>query len=343
MTIRLFFLAAFSALICQPNFGQAQDFEVGSIPLPMGASALTYGDDGTLYVLSGDIMGPGLDSILAIAPDGTQSSINLSAGAALNSLGGAAFDSTTGAAGRILVTDQEGAVEGNLLSIDVATGQTDVLVSGFDFIDDVGIRSTGEIFFTNAAGGTDGALYQLDSSGTAVEIVDGLGFAAGITFDPDGNLLFQDVDANDFTASISRLSVTVEADGSLSFGTAEELLSGLQAGFDLVADGEGDLFVTGSGGLFELERDADGNFLAPTSPLISAGFSTELAFFDGTVDFEPDSIAGLGDTSPVLAFIPEFGASTVTTLSVTAVPEPTTALLFIGMAGCYLTQRRRLI
>ena len=91
----------------------------------------------------------------------------------------------------------------------------------------------------------------------------------------------------------------------------------------MAADSEGDLFVTGSGGLFELDRDASGAFLGTATNLITGGFATEAAFF-----------------SPQITFIPEFGASEVTSLTVVAVPEPTTVGL-TGFLALGLMMRRK--
>ena len=285
--------------------------------LPFSASALAFENDGTLFVLGGG----GASSILSIATDVTQSTIGLQSGTSLDSLGGAAFDSSTG---RLLVTDNEqfGDGMGSLFSIDVASGQVDTLISGFDFIDDVAVRSTGEVFFSTADGSGLGGVYQAFSDGTATQVVSGLDFAAGLIFDINDDLVFQDVNGTDFLGTVSRLSISETASG-LSFGSTEILATGLSGGFDVAADSEGDLFVTGSGGLFELDRDASGAFLGTATNLITGGFATEAAFF-----------------SPQITFIPEFGASEVTSLTVVAVPEPTTVGL-TGFLALGLMMRRK--
>ena len=286
-------------------------------PLPFGASALAFETDGTLFVFGGG----GASSILSIASDGTQSTINLQTGTSLDSLGGAAFDSSTG---RLLVTDNElfGDGVGSLFSIDVASGQVDTLVSGFDFIDDVAVRSTGEVFFSTADGGGLGGVYQAFSDGSATQVVGGLDFGAGLAFDVNDDLVFQDVNEIDFLGTVSRLSIT-ETGSGLSFGGTEVLATSLSGGFDLAADSEGDLFVTGSGGLFELDRDASGAFLGTATNLIAGSFATEAAF-----------------SSPEITFIPDFGASELISLTVVAVPEPTT-LGLTGILALGLTIRRR--
>lgn len=285
--------------------------------LPFSASALAFENDGTLLVVGGG----GASSILAIESDGTQSTIDLQAGTSLDSPGGAVFDSATG---RLLVTDNEGFADGfgSLLSIDITNGQVDTLVSGIDFIDDVAVRSSGEVFFSTADGGGAGGVFQAFSDGTTAEVVSGLDFAAGLIFDLNDDLVFQEVNESDFLGTVSRLSITESASG-LSFGSTEVLASGLSGGFDLAADSEGDLFVTGSGGLFELDRDASGAFLGTASNLVNGNFSTEAAFF-----------------SPQITFIPEFGASELTSLVVVAVPEPASATL-VGVLALGLVVRRR--
>ena len=222
------------------------------------------------------------------------------------------------------MTDNEqfGDGMGSLFSIDVASGQVDTLISGFDFIDDVAVRSTGEVFFSTADGNGLGGVYQAFSDGTATQVVSGLDFAAGLIFDINDDLVFQDVNGTDFLGTVSRLSISETASG-LSFGSTEVLATGLSGGFDVAADSEGDLFVTGSGGLFELDRDASWAFLGTATNLITGGFATEAAFF-----------------SPQITFIPEFGASEVTSLTVVAVPEPTTVGL-TGFLALGLMMRRK--
>jgi DNA-binding beta-propeller fold protein YncE len=343
MTFRILILAFISIVAWVPRSTDAQEYVQSTTTLPSGVTggAIAYAPDGTLYVLSGG----GASSILAIDVDGTQSTIDLASGTSLDSLGGAAFDVATG---RLLVTDNEmfGDGEGNLLSIDLEGGQTEVLASGIDFIDDVAFRSTGEIFFSNAVGNSSGSIQMLGESGT-VTIASGLDFAAGIAFDAENNLVFQDVNDGsadmtfDFTASVLRLAITDDANG-LNFGTTEELASGLSAGFDLVADSEGDLFVTGTGGLFSLDRNSNGMFLGTATNLVSESFATEAAFLSGTVDFEPTSVVGIGGVAPQLTFVPEFNAATLTTLTVNSVPEPASGALFAAMAVCLSMRRRRI-
>ena len=77
---------------------QSAGFSEQAQPLPFGAAAIAYAPDGTLFVVGGGAS----TSVLAINPNGTQSTINLSPGFTLDSPGGAAFDPTTG---NLLVTD----------------------------------------------------------------------------------------------------------------------------------------------------------------------------------------------------------------------------------------------
>lgn len=235
------------------------------------------------------------------------------------------------------MTDNEGNGdgEGNLLGIDPTTGATQVLASGIDFIDDVAVRSTGEVFVTNAVGGGSGTVLQIDTTnGTATTVVTGLDLAAGLGFDTTGDLIFQDVDSTTFLGSVSELAIT-ETSGGLSFGAVTPLASGLSAGFDLAVDSEDDVFVTGSGGVFELDRDGTGAFTGGATLFEAGGFSTEIAFLSGGVAFEAFGVP-VG-VLPQLAFLPEFGSQTVT---VVTVPEPTAAAL-LGLGGWLLARRRR--
>lgn len=305
-------------------------FTVQDTPLLIGASGLAYGPDGTLFVVSGG----GSSSVLSIAPDGTQTSIDLDASVSIDSPVGAAFDAVNN---RLLVTDNESFLdgEGNLLGIDLETGLVETLASGFDTIDDVAVRSTGEVFFSDAAGSGAGGVYKLEG-GAPQLVTGGLDLAAGLGFDLDGNLLVQDVSSTNFAGSVSLVTLSESSDGLVA--SAPELVADGVAGFDLAVDSEGDVFVTGSGGLFELDRDASGDFLGTASTLIAEGFSTEVAFIAGTVAFEPFLELPGGEVSPLLTFVPSFGASELVTLSV---PEPSVAaLLGLGLLSFSARGRR---
>jgi hypothetical protein len=103
-------------------------------------------------------------------------------------------------------------------------------------------------------------------------------------------------------------------------------------------DSEGDIFVTGVGGLFEATGDplAAGSFDTNGNPF---QFSTSIAFLVGNAPFEP--FAGGGAK---LAFLSDFGFAQqdlfVTIIS--PVPEPSAVvLLLIGAGICLRSARRR--
>ena len=117
-----------------------------------------------------------------------------------------------------------------------------------------------------------------------------------------------------------RLGIT-KPGSSLVFGATTLLADDLSATLDLTVDSEDDIFVTGAGGLYDLDRAKTGTPLFLESVFDSQGFSTESAFLAGTGLFEPFG----GPDGGVLAYIPSFNGPTVTLirpLAVVAVPEP---------------------
>ena len=111
---------------------------------------------------------------------------------------------------------------------------------------------------------------------------------------------------------------------------------GLAAAFDLTVDGEDDVFVTGVGGGYLLDRDATGNFTGSASGFEAQGFSTEATFVGGTNPFE----GGAGYDGGHLTYVPEFVSADLA--DVTTVPEPATlALLAGGLLPALLARRAR--
>jgi len=305
--------------------------EVGG--LPGAVSAMAYAADGTLYLAH-----TGSSTLTVIGPGGARSSLPL-LGAALLSPSGmwvGPADTT------VYVTDNKnwGDGAGDLYAVSTADGQAETILSGIDAIEDVAVRSTGEIFLSDAAGMGFGAVYQAvydDVRGAydAVPVVTGLDFAAGLAFDPAGNLIYQQAATFDFIGEVYRLPISAGA-GGLAFGSPEQLATGLTAAFDLAVDGEADVFVSGGGGVFQLDRDPGGAFTGTAASFCPHGFSTETAFAPGDIPFEP--YAGWHDGGH-LTYVPSYGADALA--DVTTVPEPTAAGL-AALGGLAMLRRRRM-
>jgi hypothetical protein len=287
-----------------------------------GVAALAYGSDGNLYLAEA-----GSSTLTVVSPGGVRQSLPI-VGAALVSVGGMWVTPDNSA---LLITDNKAWSDGqgDLYAVDVLTGHAQTLISGLDFIDDVAVRATGEIFVTEPVGVGDGAVLQLTCAGqtwSAVPVVTGLDYVAGLAFDPAGNLIYQQATAS-FVGEVYRLGITGSA-GALSFGSPELLASGLSAAFDLAVDSDGDVFVTGSGGLFELGRDGAGGFTGAADLFDSDGspyqFATEVTFLTGQDAFEP--FAGLDGGR--IAYVPEYSSPSLREITPVPAPAPLAMLLF---------------
>ncbi len=299
-----------------------------------GVAAIAYAPDGTLYVA--DMADR--SRLVVVAPGGARSTLPLSGPAITANIGGLAVDPLTG---NLLLTDSKnfGDGQGALYLIDKTSGAVNILLSGMEAIDDVAVRSTGEIFVTNAAGGGAGGVYLVsrllgNPANNKLPVVGGLDYAAGLAFDPAGNLLYQQANAS-FAGEVYRLPIGLVS-GMLSLGSPQTLATGLAAGFDLAADADGDVFVSGGGGVFQLNRDGGGNFTGSAAPFDGLGFTTELAFRPGPGPFEPFSVGG-----GTLSYVPGYGSADLA--SVTPVPEPATlGLLAAGaVVGACWTRFRK--
>jgi len=297
-----------------------------------GTAALTFGPDGTLYLADMSRS----NAIRAVAPSGAARDISIS-GASLASVGGMAWDPVSS---RVLVTDNKGWGDGQgyLYSIDPATGAAEVLAFGIDYIDDVAVSPAGHIFISDANWAPSGRIMYVPRSGAPLTVVDNLNLAAGLGFDAGGNLFFQDLDFS-FLGNVWRATVSDGPTGPL-VGAPQLLASGLSAAFDLTVDSEGDVFVSGSGGLMMLDRGPGGAFTGMASIFDSNGnpwqFATEVAFIAGPDPFEPFGGARGGR----LVYVPEYGSSSLISIT-TAVPEPTAIAAGLALASLLAIRRRR--
>ncbi len=303
-----------------------------------GAAALAYDSTGNLYVAEGnDFLNPVNQSrIVRVDPAGNVSTFTTLVGndSSTISIGGMAVDP---ASNRLLVTDQAVGA-GTLYGLNLSTGnKTSLLPNGtVPFIDDVAVRpGSGQIVVSNADFG--GSVLQIDPLAVSTStLANTAGFTGGIAFDAAGDLVYVESVTSDFinfTGDIYRL--TLDAAGAqLQVTGSDQLASGLAAAFDLASDGESDLFLTGSGGLFELP-DSGGIF-----PFDSQAFSGEIAYLAGSSPFAPFA----GPDGGQLAYIPDFNSMTIRVFTPTAaaggVPEPSTLALLAVAIGALAGARR---
>ncbi len=308
-----------------------------------GAAALAYAADGTLYVVEAVPFGSGATSTtIHVIPPGGGFDLPISlAGDSPSeiSIGDIAVDPVSG---DLIITDNAPGFE-TLYSVNPTSGAKtshSAFVS-LSSIDKVAVRSSGEILVGDAVGSPDGEIVEVDLVGTSTSpAVTGLDLPGGIGFDTAGHLYFQEVNVNTFVAEVFRVEVD-DTSGSLVYGSIDSLAAGLAAGFDLAVDSEDDVFVSGFGGLFELDRNLLGEFTgtaslfdAITSPFGSP-FATGLSFLPGADPFEPFA----GTSGGVLAYIPDFAHETV--VLITPVPEPSSAVLMAWAVVLFVLQGAR--
>jgi hypothetical protein len=200
---------------------------------------------------------------------------------------------------RLLVTDNT--ADGRLYAI-AKNGVKQTLTMGIAGIAGVAVRSSGEIFVSTSPFGSPGEVLEVDRlSGAATPVMSGLGFGAGLAFDLSGSLIVQDADATTFRGRLQRLPIT-ETAGEIEFGIPATLLADMQSAAGVAVDSEGDIFTTGSGGLFRVAgaAPAESSFDDNGNP---SQFSTALAFDAGADAFEPF----MGPDGGRLAYLADFG------------------------------------
>lgn len=277
----LFCLISLSPWVMRPAHALPDGYRKSTIALNASPVGLAY-HAATLYVLEspqGNVA-----TLRTIHADGSFGSDLTVTGSDENFfVGGMEFDPVEQ---RLLVSDN--ATIGRIYTVDLAGNQT-TLTSGIEAIADLAVRSTGEIFASSAASGS-GRVDQVDrTTGATTAVATNLGFGAGIAFDAAGDLLVQDSDTTTFAGRVQSVAIT-EAPGGLTFAPPTLVADGLTASYGIVPDSEGDLFLTGFGGLYELlgappvETSFDSNGVA-------GQFSTAVAFRSGSAPFEP--LAGL--------------------------------------------------
>jgi hypothetical protein len=149
---------------------------------------------------------------------------------------------------RLLISDNT--ADGRLYSIDGAGTQA-TIATGIAGIAGVAIRDSGEIFVSTAPFGDQGQVLLVDTSNnSAVPVMTGLGYGAGLAFDLNDDLIVQDAGVT-FEGRLQRLPIT-EGPSGLEFGMPTPVLIGASATAGVVVDSEGDIFTTGAAGLYRV-------------------------------------------------------------------------------------------
>jgi hypothetical protein len=260
-----------------------------TIPLNAPPVSLAFDPAGVLYALESPAFGSNQATLRTILPDGTFGASYPVSGAVEGQFfaGGMIYDGFDPLNPRLLISDNAG--NGYLYAFDFS-GEPQILLSPVAGIADVAVRGTGEIFVSTAPFGQAGEVFQVDRvTGATTPVLSGLGFGAGLEFDATGDLIVQDVNTDTFAGRLQRLPVT-EMPGGLEFGDAAPLIGGMQSGYGLAIDSEGDIFTTGRGGLFEVSG----------MPLAEVSFDTNGNEFQfaAAIAFGPGSLPFEGFTGP---------------------------------------------
>lgn len=293
----LFLFAQSAAFAVPPGFVTRE------IPIGAPTAAVTFDDAGMLYVVESAVYFENATNLHVVAPSGMIVSTATITGEDPDNffVGGVAYDFVDG---RILVTDNAGS--GRLYSFDEA-GNRETIADGIQFITDVAVRSSGEIFVSTAT--TAGEVLAVDrATGSTVSALGGLAFGAGLAFEADGDLVVQDVayDAQfNPSGSLRRLPIS-ESESGLQFGAPEALVSGANSSYGVVitTPNENEYFATGRGGLYRYSG-------TPLGESLFAGsggedhFSSAIAFHPGVDSFA--AFAGAGGGKIVYAAQAAFG------------------------------------
>jgi hypothetical protein len=269
-----------------------------TIPLDAPPVGLAFDSNGVLYALEGASFGSNVATMRTILPNGSfGTSFSVVGDDSSNFFaGGMAYDPV---GDRLLITDNT--ADGRVYAVE-KSGAKQTLSQGLAGAAGVVARDSGEIFVTTSPFGSPGEVFDVDrTTGAATSVLGGLGYGAGLAFDLGDNLIVQDADTNTFQGRLQRLPISGPP-GALTFGTAVTLLSGMQSSAGVIVDSEGEIFTTGSGGLFQVS----GSPLAETSfdsNSKASQFATAIAFDAGSHPFERFA----GPDGGRLAYMADFG------------------------------------
>ena len=270
-----------------------------TIPLSAPPVGLAYAADGVLYAMEEAGFGNNAATVRQILTDG-------SFGASFDVVGDDPTNLFTGGmtydflGNRLLITDNT--ADGRLYAVDLS-GTKQTIADSLPAISGVAVRNTGEIFVSTALGGGLGGVYQIDrTTGAATPVLGGLDYGAGLAFDPLGNLVVQDAaSVAPYLGRLQRLPIT-EISGGLTFGAAETIIAGASAAAGVLVDGEGDVFLTGRGGIFSVDGEpaAETLFYSSGNP---NQFATAITLSPGDAAFEPFT----GGTGGRVAAMADYG------------------------------------
>ena len=204
---------------------------------------------GSQMFFGSGVFGPGTQSILRLAHDGTMTT----AVEDLNSIGGIYYDNQSGT---LFFTDNAGDFPGattgdtvyalpNALSAATTyAGDLEILPSGsIPFAAELILLDEETLLVTEAAGPGLGGVVSVDLTvGTASILIEGLDYAAGISILPDGNLLVGNVDSNFLGYILEYTADGAPIDENGSGITAVEIGGAV----DQVLNDRGSLIVAGS-------------------------------------------------------------------------------------------------
>jgi len=284
---RLPLLALVGALLAALSLSTTADAElVGyvrqTLPTAGAPVALTYDQDGVLYVLSGAGFGVNTATMQVFAADGSLTTSFPVVGDDELSffVGGMAYDPV---GDRLLVTDNT--TNGQIYAVGKTGGQT-TLATDLPAVAGIVVRSSGEILVSTALGFGDGGVYQIDgTTGDKTEKMLGLDYGAGLTFDGD-DLIVQDLNSTTFTGRLQRVAVAADA-GGLVFGQPTEMLAEMSSAYGVTLDADGDVFTTGAGGVFNVGGEPAAETLFFNNGRGGSQFATAIAFRGGGAAFEP--------------------------------------------------------
>ncbi len=183
------------------------------------------------------------------------------------------------------------------------------------------MRSNGDIFVSDASGGTSGSIDVFNSANhSLVPVVTGLAYGSGIGFDTTGHLIYQEAVLNpsDPSTTIGEVfKATLLGTGINTTVGPSTVLSNNTAGYNLAVAPNGDVYVTGSGGLFHIDHATN---------------AVTLFANDGNGSFQFATGVSLLSSTGQLAYIPEYNSPNVVLFTPLAVPEPS-ALVLTLLAG----------